>query len=83
MAGALDGVQQVVLGHAVLLAGIGAVEEVLERCRVLANQQGIERHRLARAVLGLADLPGATRERAQVAVARGVDEDGGAPGFAA
>ena len=59
------------------------MNERLKRGGVLADEQRIERHGLARAILRLSDFPFATRERAEVAIARGVDEDRRAPRFPA
>jgi hypothetical protein len=50
---------------------------------VFDDEEGAHRERLARALFGFAGFPFATGESAEVTVARGVDEDGGAPRLAA
>jgi len=81
--GSFDFGPEGVLGGVVGFAGIGAVNERGKGRGVLADEQCVEGHRLTRAIGGFANLEGASRQRAQIAIAGGVDEDRGPPGLAA
>ena len=75
VAGPLDLLPQGILFPFVGARPVGSMDERLQGVGITADEQRIERHRLARAIVGLADFERTASLSREVAIARRVDID--------